>query len=286
MELKQNPFSLYDFLGYFLPGGAFLYGCFGLAAAVKPGFHAFSAIAESLGVSEKEAYLPFVIASYSLGLILSFVSSVTVERYSIWRFGYPSKYLLGFPPRPYFEVDEPATARKVFRIAVGVFLFPVMTLDLLIGERLGMRELYARVLDEWLVELLKERLNCFMKATSRLDHLEQFGQPKKHDYFRYVYHYTVENAPAHRPKMQNYVALYGFCRTLCLLAVCFFWLVCFAGVSGSLTLVWLVVLLLALWLLSFLSFVGFAKFYRRFSLESLMALSVITAPPGMSATNA
>lgn len=25
--LKQNPFSLYDFLGYFTPGAIFLYGC-------------------------------------------------------------------------------------------------------------------------------------------------------------------------------------------------------------------------------------------------------------------
>ena len=36
MELKQNPFSVYDFLGYFVPGALFLFAAFAMSEA---GFH-------------------------------------------------------------------------------------------------------------------------------------------------------------------------------------------------------------------------------------------------------
>lgn len=42
---------------------------------------------------------------------------------------------------------------------------------------------------------------------------------------RHPAYYAVENAPNHFSKMQNYVALYGFFRTLTPIAVLLFWVI-------------------------------------------------------------
>ena len=44
MESKQNPFSFYDFLGYFTPGAIFLYGL----AFISPKILGMESIAEFL----------------------------------------------------------------------------------------------------------------------------------------------------------------------------------------------------------------------------------------------
>jgi hypothetical protein len=98
---------------------------------------------------------------------------------------------------------------------------------------------------------------------------------EKTDFFRFIYHYAVERAPNHLPKMQNYVAIYGFLRTITLISVFFFWgtiwhiaqLECFhwafVGISVGVS------------FLSFIFYMSFIKFYRRFSLEAFMALSAV-----------
>jgi hypothetical protein len=66
--------------------------------------------------------------------------------------------------------------------------------------------------------------------------------------------------------MQNYVALYGFLRTSCLIAILAFWWTLYnhhwLTAAGSCA-------------VAFLLYVGFIKFYRRFSLEAMMAVSVV-----------
>lgn len=39
MELNQNPFSLYDFLGYFIPGAIFIYGAIAIYAHSQPNLY-------------------------------------------------------------------------------------------------------------------------------------------------------------------------------------------------------------------------------------------------------
>lgn len=94
------------------------------------------------------------------------------------------------------------------------------------------------------------------------------------DFFRFIYHYTVENAPNHFPKMQNYVAIYGFLRTITFILVLFFLaLVIHVGYFplSVKTLVWLAFTVA----ITFSFYLAFVKFYRRFSLEVLMALAAI-----------
>jgi len=85
MEFKQNPFSLYDFLGYFVPGALFLYGLYFALALHSRTQAVFSSLSDLVDFSRIELYLPFILSAYLVGHILSFMSSIIVERYSVWK---------------------------------------------------------------------------------------------------------------------------------------------------------------------------------------------------------
>jgi hypothetical protein len=280
--MKQNPFSLYDFLGYFVPGAAFLYGTLASCSAVRADV-SFPTLASTLFAIEKaELYLPLILISYIVGHLLSFISSLTVERFSIWKLGYPSKYLLGLPFPKYLDVAAPKRTRVAVRVLVALFLLPVALTDLVAGNLLKLRELYAKPLDPFLVEFLRDKIQQFLnlRAAPRKGKGTKKVNAAEVDLFRLVYHYAVEHAPAHLPKMQNYVALYGFLRTITLSFVVFFWVAIGISLSVPGAALGASLSAAALFALAFLAYLDFLKFYRRFSLEVLMALTAIVPMPG------
>jgi hypothetical protein len=279
MDLKQNPFSLYDFLGYFTPGALFLYGLMAAYAHAQPDITVLGYITATLSFKTPEVYIPFILVAYATGHLLSFLSSITVERYSIWAFGYPSKYLLDLSPDGYFEIREKRGIRIVMRTIVAILLTPIVAMDWLLGEKAGLRDLYAKKLDPLLIAILKNKLHKLVIEHANIKKPSAYGTADEHDYFRYAYHYTVENAPNHLPKMQNYVALYGFLRTLTLLVVVIFWGLVWHAVRGTFTAIQSVALLALSILVSYVTFMAFVKFYRRFSLEALMALGASYTKP-------
>ena len=74
MDLKQNPFSLYDFLGYFTPGALFLYGLMAAYAHAQPLITVLGNITATLSFKTPEVYIPFILVAYATGS-LSFLSS-------------------------------------------------------------------------------------------------------------------------------------------------------------------------------------------------------------------
>ncbi len=134
LPLRQNPLSLYDFLGYFVPGAALLYFVLHLRSHPADPVNPLHVVAQGGKLGSAEAYIPFVILAYIAGHLLSFLSSVTVERYSIWQVGHPSQYLLGRPAPGYFEVLEPRGLRKVIRLIGWILLLPVSLHDLIVGR--------------------------------------------------------------------------------------------------------------------------------------------------------
>ena len=91
MDLKQNPFSLYDFLGYLIPGALFLY----TAEVVVVSFEVtkvadypnllqmVKAVVEAMDnrlvMLSWHTYIPLTILAYTVGQILSFLSSISIE---------------------------------------------------------------------------------------------------------------------------------------------------------------------------------------------------------------
>jgi len=274
MEMKQNPFSFYDFLGYLIPGAVFLYGMLLIFGHISSEYSAIDFIVNQLAFDKAEIYIPFVLLAYIAGHFLSFISSITIERYSIWAHGYPSKYLLGIPSKSYFQVEENKALRKIMRVSVLILLAPISILDWLVGAKAGLRELYAKPLDKLLVYVLRRRIESLIDNHAQVPDRNAHGKAGQLDFFRYVYHYAVEHAHNHVPKMQNYVALYGFLRTLTLISLLLFWIVAWHLITGKMSLVFNLLVILISASMSYLLFMGFVKFYRRFSLEALMAMAV------------
>lgn len=284
VDVRQNPFSLYDFLGYLIPGAASLYalalvlGWFGIG----PGLIKFAN--RYLSFDTPEVYIPALLAAYMAGHLLSYLSSVTIENFSNYAYGYPSKYLLGEEyPNYWWPADgEDRFRRAVFRVLLVVVLFPISFVDFALQQTLKARRLYARRLDRRLSLSLKEALSPVVQgfAGKKSERHQPFDSQT--DFFRFLYHLALERAPGHVSKFQNYVALYGFLRTVCFIGVLTFWAAASSPIwspDGSRGVGWT---LLGTAALSFLFYMGFVKFYRRFTLEVFMAVAAVSAAPAPS----
>jgi len=150
-------------------------------------------------------------------------------------------------------------------------MLPVVIADFIVGKLLKGRDLYAKKLDDYTIAILLSRIKDFSKSHLQIENPNEFGNVNDQNFFRFIYHYTLENSNAHLNKFQNYVALYGFLRTTTLVSIFFFWYLVINDPSQFFSLV-------LLGILCFLLYTAYFKFSRRFSLEVLMAFSSITQP--------
>ena len=98
------------------------------------------------------------------------------------------------------------------------------------------------------------------------------------DFHRVLMHYVYMNLEKSEVKTDNYIALYGFFRSITLIFCLYFdFLLLMGVVSFSLPGekefdLASFVFILCLGIICFISFMAFAKFYRRFTLENYMML--------------
>lgn len=289
--LQKNPFSLYDFLGYFFPGAFFLLTLLAI-------FHTSESAVSELTLKsivgyfqgevlcfnfEKSIY--FIVTSYIIGHILSYLSSITIERFSLWMFGYPSEFLMGQKQKcnywnrvvtncgsksdtfcPFCSEFSAYTYLKkiLLRLLIGIFHIPILLMYFFFSL-FSLREFIIKPLDEYTQNCIHENI---MKLETLLGHVQTESDV---DYSRLIYHYYARKSSLFLSKVDNYVALYGFLRSSCL-------------AFNSLTIIILVISLLQsnflqnaifiviLAFVSFLLFLAFMKFYRRYSLEIFMFL--------------
>jgi hypothetical protein len=271
--MKQNPFSLYDFLGYFIPGTTLIYVVYIINSCRSLKEVTFTTIIESFPKLQFEGIVFIMIMGYLIGHVFSYLSSITVEKYAVWRYGYPSRYLLDMTSPKYF--DHFKTFRGCFwGIVMIIVLLPTMILDLLLGNLLGFKSFYTQKLDDVLCKLVKAKVN---KLTQLLGISLVKGLPDRYgevtDFFRIVQHYTYDNSKNHQNKFTNYVALYGFLRTLTLIFNLIFWYLIVHLFFVELTSL-LFILIITISLVAYILFMSFMKFYRRYTLEGFMVLVV------------
>lgn len=268
MKLTQNPFSVYDFLGYLVPGVLQVL----LVLLVQD---PASLISDPIGhlslafpTVAVEVYLPGLVIAYMLGHLLSYISSMTIEKYSVWTIGYPSVYL--FQPQRSALFRAPTelsgwsrVANTIVRWLVLVVLLPVVLLDAVLGRAMGFRGTMQKPLDDHLAAHIRRSVERLVHR----DHLED-GE----DHFRILYHHSLEHCPAHNYKFSNYVALYGFTRTMTLVLTITAWVALVAALRNGAGTWPSVLLVAAVSLVAYVSYADFNKFYRKFSLEVLMAI--------------
>ena len=168
---------------------------------------------------------------------------------------------------------------NVLRIALGLFMVPVAVFDFLLGRGLGMADVYARGLDRVIRSVLQQNIIKRLKAIgSPPAAAKDEEKPESVEFFLLLQHYVLENCEHHRPKMDNYVALYGFLRTITFLLIMLAWLALIHVflVGSPKYLPYGTPMYFALG--AFLFYMAYMKFWRRYSLEVLMAVSVAPQP--------
>lgn len=275
--IKQNPFSVYDFLGYLIPGSVLLYAYMTIDYLKNTQTFSLDSFIDNFSSFEIEGVFFFIILSYILGHLISFASSITIEKYANWKYSYPSKYLLDIEHKGYWKSANNWKDKRC-RIFMVFLLFPCVIYDFVFGQFLGFKRFYTSPLDSFLKDFIFFKLNCLVDklGISKMEEYEKYkkGKGNNYDFHRIATHYAYENSKNHQQKMSNYVALYGFLRALCLifnLLAIYFLIRVFLYLEFNVINILIVLILSGF---SYLSFMAFMKFYRRYSLEGLMVITI------------
>jgi len=273
-RLSKSPFSLYDFLGYFIPGALF---CYLFTVVFDVDEIKWLNLEFFRGLRVFDQSVAFTLISYVLGHAINYFSTLTIEQYSIWSIGYPSRYLFGEKPESYFKKlinkDDEKEKRSHYRSMVWrrgliVVILPLWVIDHIIGVKWDFRLHYTNALDPTLDNLIKCRIEQF-KAKHNYNFENGNG-----DFFRPIWHYYYEKFGTHAVKLDNYVALYGFTRSMSFI-FCIYCLLITVSIffQSSLWYYFLVAIILSAGL-SYIFYLAFLKFYRRFTLEGFMCLVI------------
>src|SRR5690606_28490237 len=148
------------FMGYFVPGAVLIYGLVIIDVLEGRGVGSFSdrlaLILDGLPKLTIEGIILMLIASYAIGHVLSFASSILVERYSVWMYGYPSRNLLNMNSKTMKDIFFNHSWYGKIRMTILVlFILPVVISDFLLGKVLKFEKFYSRPLDPNLIALVK-----------------------------------------------------------------------------------------------------------------------------------
>ncbi|KAB1442198.1 hypothetical protein [Pseudodesulfovibrio senegalensis] len=279
--MEQNPFSIYDFLGYLVPGSVFTL-CLSYVL-VKHDLCSIPPLPEGEGVIWF-ILIGFIVFSYTFGFALSVISAEIVERYLICRAGYPSKIRFGLGRLSFFrEISRNGVLQTcILAVTFITFLLPVVILDFFIGKILNFDKKYFK---EYKNEKEKNYvMDCVNKILCHINSDTPLFMQHTPNFFKYLYHFAYEQKSVHSSKLQNYVALYGFSRTLCLITSLIFNLAVSMAIYkyfkefyvSSEEIICISLLIGGSAILSYTFFFGFAKFYRRYTDEVLMAICAMS----------
>ncbi|MFV2753509.1 hypothetical protein ACNIZV_15410 [Escherichia coli] len=281
--MNQNPFSFYDFLGYLIPGVFFIllmYFC-GLTFDLDIVIDLTELLRGQSQIFGILNYGSIVIISYIAGHFISITSAFFIEKYMNEELQYPSEYLFNKLSDDKKNVLTPSsdkqnedTKRKIKYCIIKVMLFPIIPWDYATQKLCYSQSLPFQLANTtWL--MIKEG---YEKKFRIDDKLLNIRTGLHDDLFRLAYHYVYEFSNQHQTKIQNYVALYGFCRNICLVFVITFWIsfltLIYRAIEGG-AVSYISISTLLSFFFVYVFYVGFVKFYRRYTLEVLMAFAVL-----------
>lgn len=269
--MDKNPFSLKDFLAYVFPGALALFIVYSVYVYNSNGDGTFMLSLINAPI-KLDAVLLILLLSYVTGHFIAYFSSLTIENYLIWLYGYPSDFLLkDVPDHKYFKVHEPASfLKKSWRVVVALMLLPITLSTLLIAKLFKADYFLTKKLDPVMIVAIQ---NSCRRLAAHLDY--PCSELDETDFHRIVSHYEYEMLPFHSQKMDNYISLYGFLRSIALIFnFTFLYILVFVAIPSvdfDSHIDWnMIILLVALALITYIFFLGFMKFYRRYTLENLM----------------
>ena len=299
-------FSLFDFLGYVIPGALSIMSfkiLYELCDVQTFNLDVLCGRVLSIKlakVSFSESVW-FLIGSYLLGHLIAYFSSITVEVFSHWMHGYPSSFLLGednhhfFEKKPkkkeediiikasrstffYFHLKYCENKKMIIawwkwlvvnmvKLIISIIILPVSSCSVVLGRLFCFETFYLKQLDE-------ETCNNVYDKAARLRKFLKLNYPPDYDadHHRVIYHYVYEKFASHRAKFDCYVAIYDFLRSITFILIALFWGILVIAIKNNIWNGGSYMLLCLVLLLSYFVYMAFMKFYRRFTLESFMCL--------------
>lgn len=299
--MNKNPFSIYDFMGYLFPGMmCYIIIAYYFRMGLDMGEitnidNLRNLVRETQMEFNLEKSVIIIVIAYILGHIVSYLSSVSIELFAQKVFGYPSEYLLKRGRgknwwemlRAFFASEAHSSnriwawiktvLRFMMKVFIALLLFPISFSTFTFAYFFDINGWIVRPLDEYLKNTLKVKE---FRLANRLG-INHPDVNQECDYHRIVMHYVYLNIPNSQRKTDNYIALYGFLRSISFVFCSTFFAF---GVYALTTInfsepfdMGLLVTLSLFFTLSYICFLGFVKFYRRFTLENYMAM--LTAMP-------
>lgn len=303
---KQHPFSLYDAIGYFIPGSIFIvlfllldFDYTGNAEIIKDFLNMienlFNACQSSIFTSII-AFTVFLTICYTIGQLFCILSSIIIEKTHLCEHHNQLYYIL-------LNRDYQTTKSQTCCLG-NLFIFPIWIWKTLLSC-IGIKNLQqdehlddARMtaikgaVEKILGPLYKTEEDETKKDETKKDETKEKGfqenffipdrdKEPRNDYFHLIYHYVVERSTHHLHKIQNYVALYGFMKNTCMAFISFCWInIIFMALHylSHINLKHFKVTLFFTFIYSFISFLtlyGVHKYKRRYTLEVLHAATAL-----------
>ena len=217
---NKNPFSTFDFLGYFIPG-AFAIGLIyilsnGLQFDQKLMPASIVKLRSMIATHQGYVVVMLVLLSYVIGHLISYLSSITIEQFYIWCYGYPTDYLLLKNHKMKELIGIRNIDRKsLWHAIICLLLLPLFVCHFLVEKMLGVSRFLSKGLDDEMRSCLIKRINELAKKVQHKEISENDASTL--DIHRIVMHYVYEHCQQHIAKYDNYVALYGFLRSITLI---------------------------------------------------------------------
>lgn len=273
--MLKNPFSFYDFLGYLFPGLVcviFLKMIVSIDGAITIDSIFLHGLVSSFSWKDTVQY---TVLAYVVGHLVSYFSSLTVEPYLIWSYGYPSVFLMKENyDKKFYEINHNVgrIGTYCWKTLVCILISPICLASLFFGHLLHFKYYVLKPLDSYLRDNINKKIDSF------LSELKLSQRDSDADVHRIIMHYNYEHYTNHVRKYDNYIALYGFLRSLSLLCSSIFIFLFIAElrtIDFYATIDWKAIFILsALFCVTYLYYLGFIKFYRRYTLENLMSILV------------
>lgn len=216
---NKNPFSTFDFLGYFFPGalsvGLFYIFTDGIMFDEKSSEnipHAIFFLKTFIKTNFGVGLFLLILFSYIIGHLLSYASSITVELFYTWHYGYPTRYLLRKENeeqvRGYLLDSNLKFAGMLGHLLVCMLLSPIVAGHFFFERLLNMESFIGRNLDNKLIDSIRSKIKQICDIIGYKD-----AKSSDPDVHRVVMHYVFEHCQMHQVKFDNYVALYGLLRS-------------------------------------------------------------------------
>lgn len=288
MRVERMPFTVYDIVGYLLPGAIFLFlATYYFDTSL---IHQFFKLTEENSKQIEIQTFPMIVFfifylffSYVFGHIISFFSSLIIEKIVVVEFGYPSDAILnGIRSNNTKTYQKEAGDSSYFLIILlAIIGFPLIIFCKFMKFVKLSDQIYNKKIKWYPYEAFRFAYNSIFNAFhERLESKDPMLRDKFQEniknndnklWFDMISSYIFQNIESTSIRMNNYLTMYGFLRSSNFVMLIMSWGYAFKYYLDN-KFEYIITSLVFL-TLNFLLTCAFMKFYRRYTQEAIYGIA-------------